>query len=57
MRALIIDWFICSLVLFGFYYFVDKVQKKETAKWTSRFAWCGAVVAIVIGLIVTLERL
>lgn len=57
MRALVIDWLLCSLVLFGFYYFVDKVQKKETAKWGRRFAWCGTVVAVVIGVIIFLERL
>jgi hypothetical protein len=57
MRILIIDWLLMSLALFGFYYFVDKAQKREAAKWTSRFAWCGTVSAVILMLIVFLERL
>lgn len=57
IRALVIDWLLATSFLFGFVYFVDKAMKKETAKWTSRFAWCGLVVAVIFGVIVTLERL
>ena len=57
MIRLILTWLFFSGTLFGFYYFVDKIQKKETAKWTSRFAWCGTVVALIFGLIIFLERL
>ena len=54
IRALVIDWLLATSFLFGFVYFVDKAMKKETAKWTSRFAWCGLVVAVIFGVIVTL---
>ena len=57
MGRLVLVWLISSVLLFSFYYFVDKVQKQETAKWTSRFAWCGFVTAVMLGVIIFLERL
>lgn len=57
MRILFFDWLLISLIVFGFYYFVDKVHKRESIKWTSRFAWCGALSAVLLAFIVFLERL
>ena len=57
MGRLFLVWLFYTTSLFVFYYFVDKVQKKETAKWTGRFAWCGILTAMVLGIIVFLERL
>ena len=57
MRILILDWLLVSAIIFGFYYFVDKVHKRESIKWTSRFAWCGITSAAILAFIVFLERL
>lgn len=57
MIRLFLMWVVLTAVLFGFYYFVELAQKKETAKWTSRVAWCGLVTAVLLGVIVFLERL
>ena len=57
MFRLFVMWAVLTAVLFGFYYFVERVQKKETAKWTSRAAWCGTVTALILCGIIFLERL
>jgi len=57
MFRLFFMWAVLTAILFGFYYFVERVQKKETAKWTSRVAWCGTVTALILCGIIFLERL
>lgn len=50
-------WVLLTGALFGFYYFVDLAQKKETVKWARRLLWCGAVPAVGIAIAIFLERL
>lgn len=57
MIRLFLSWAVLTAALFVFYYFVDLVQKKETAKWAGRLAWCGLLPAIGIAGAIFLERL
>jgi hypothetical protein len=57
MIRLFLTWAILTGALFGFYYFVDLVQKKETAKWFGRLVWCGLLPAVGIAGAIFLERL
>lgn len=54
---LFFTWAFVTLGLFGFYYFVDRMSKQETAKWAGRVGWCGVASALLLVLIVFLERL
>lgn len=56
MIRLFLMWAVLTGVLFGFYYFVDRVQKKETAKWVNRLIWCGVLPAIGIAGAIFFER-
>ena len=57
MIRLFLAWAIMTAALFGFYYFVDLVQKKEAAKWFGRLVWCGLIPAVGIAGAIFLERL
>jgi hypothetical protein len=57
MIRLFLMWAMLTGALFGFYYFVDLVQKKETAKWFGRLLWCGLLPAVGIAGAIFLERL
>lgn len=57
MIRLFVTWALLTAALFGFYYFVDLVQKKTTAKWAGRLLWCGLVPAVGIAGAIFLERL
>lgn len=57
MIRLFLMWAVLTGALFGFYYFIDRTQKKETVKWARRLLWCGAVPAVGICIAIFLERL
>lgn len=57
MRILIFDWLLVTFIIFGFSYFVDRIHKEQTIKWSGRFVWCSIVSAVVLAFIVFLERL
>ena len=57
MIRLFVTWAVLTAALFGFYYFVDLVQKKTTAKWAGRLLWCGLIPAVGIAGAIFLERL
>jgi hypothetical protein len=57
MIRLFFSWLVLTAVLFVFYYFVDLVQKKKTAKWAVRLLWCGLIPAIGIAGAIFFERL
>lgn len=57
MIRLFVMWALLTGALFGFYYFVDLVQKRVVVKWAARLAWCGLIPAVGIAIAVFLERL
>ena len=57
MRILIFDWLLVTFIIFGFSYFVDRIHKEQTIRWSGRFVWCSIVSAVVLAFIVFLERL
>ena len=57
MFRLFLMWALLTGALFGFYYFIDLTQKKETVKWARRLLWCSAVPAVGICIAIFLERL
>lgn len=57
MARLILWWMIWTVVLTIVVYFVDRQTKQEAGKWSKRVALVGGAVAVVLGLIIFLERL
>lgn len=57
MIRLFVTWAVLTAALFGFYYFVDLVQKRATAKWFGRLVWCGLIPAVGIAGAIFFERL
>ena len=57
MARLILWWMIWTAVLTVGVYIVDRQTKQEVGKWSKRIALAGAAVAVVLGLIIFLERL
>jgi len=57
MARLILWWLIWTAILTVGVYIVDRQTKQEVGKWSKRIAYVGAAVAVVLGLIIFLERL
>ena len=57
MFRLILTWVFLTAILTGFIYVVDRRTKDEVKKWSVRFAQSGIAVAIILSLIVFIERL
>lgn len=57
MIRLFLMWALLTSALFGFYYFVERSVKQETAVWARRLLWCATVPAVGICIAIFLERL